>query len=100
MFAIEKNREGDTLTLVIKGILNTKTAPDLTRELNGLENDYKTLIFEFSELDYLTSAGLRVLLQAEQDAEDNGRQMIVRHVSKEIMDIFTQTGFIDVLTIE
>ena len=43
MFAIEKNREGDTLTLVIKGILNTKTAPDLSSELDEIEKDHKTL---------------------------------------------------------
>ena len=57
-------------------------------------------MIDFSELDYLTSAGLRVLLQAEQDAEDNDKQMIVRNVSQDIMNIFIQTSFADVLTIE
>ena len=100
MFTIEKKREGDTVTLKISGILNTKTAPDLSKELDEIENDHKTLIFDFSELKYLTSAGLRILLKAEQDAEDNNRQVIVRHISQDILDIFTQNGFIDVLTIE
>ena len=84
----------------ITGILNTKTSPELSKELDELEKEYKTLIFDFSELKYLTSAGLRILLQAEQYAEDNDRQVIVRHISQDILDIFTQNGFIDVLTIE
>ncbi len=100
MFSIEKSREGDTLTVMLKGMLNTKTAPELAKELEGIGKDHKTLIFDMSELQYLTSAGLRVLLQAEQDAEDDERQMIVRNVCQEIMDIFTQTGFLDVLTVE
>ena len=100
MFAIEKSWEGNTVTLKITGILNTKTSPELSKELDELKKEYKTLIFDFSELKYLTSAGLRILLQAEQYAEDNDRQVIVRHISQDILDIFTQNGFIDVLTIE
>ena len=100
MFAIEKSREGDTVTVRIKGRLDIKNSPELTKELEGLNNDYQTLVIDFSELDYLTSAGLRVLLQAEQDAEDNDKQMIVRNVSQDIMNIFIQTSFADVLTIE
>ncbi len=97
---IERRQEGDIITIVLTGTLDIKSSPELRKELEALPQEYSSLVFDFSKLKYLTSAGLRVLLQAEQDVEDNDRQMKLIGVNEDIMHIFQITGFEDVLTIE
>ena len=96
---IEKKAAGSTLTLALQGRLDTTTAPELEREVKASLPGVAELIFDFSALDYISSAGLRVLLAAQKAMNKQG-SMVVRHVNDAIMDIFDVTGFSDILTIE
>lgn len=96
---IEKNMNGNELALKINGRLDTTTAPVLDAELKECLTDVEKLVMDFSELEYLSSAGLRVLLTAQKVMNKQG-EMIITHVNDTIMEIFEITGFIDILTIE
>lgn len=96
---IEKNVSDCTLTLRLTGRLDTTTAPQLEAELKKSISGVEKLIFDFQELEYLSSAGLRVLLAAQKVMNKQG-QMIVRNVNETISEIFEVTGFADILTIE
>ena len=96
---IVKAREGSKLTLTLQGRLDTTTAPELEAEIkSGLEG-VTELVLEFQELEYLSSAGLRVLLAAQKIMNKQGT-MIVRQVNETIREVFEVTGFTDILTIE
>ena len=96
---INKKQNGSTLTLAVEGRLDTTTAPELEKEIKASLNGVTELIMDFSGLDYISSAGLRVLLSAQKVMNKQG-QMIVRNVNETINEIFEVTGFADVLTIE
>ena len=96
---IEKNLNGTELNLKVIGRLDTTTAPDLEKEISSSVEGVEKLVLDFVELDYLSSAGLRVLLQAQKTMNKQG-EMIVRNVNDTISEIFEVTGFSDVLTIE
>ena len=95
---IEKLQNGTELTVVLTGRLDTTTAPKLEGELKHSISGVETLVFDFSNLEYLSSAGLRVLLSAQKVMNRQG-EMIVEHVNETIAEIFEVTGFVDVLTI-
>ena len=99
MLNIEKKANGTELTVVLAGRLDTTTAPELENELkNSLDNVTK-LVIDLEGLEYISSAGLRVLLSAQKIM--NGKDgMKVTHVRETIMEIFEVTGFSDILTIE
>ncbi len=96
---IEKNLNGAELIVNIAGRLDTTTAPELEKELMDSIAGVTKLVLDFAELEYLSSAGLRVLLQAQKTMNKQG-EMIVKNVNETIMEIFDVTGFTDVLTIE
>ncbi len=96
---IAKTKEGTTLTVVIQGRLDTMTAPQLEAELRGNIDGMDRLILDFAALEYISSAGLRVLLSAQKVMNKQGR-MVIRHVNEDVMDVFDVTGFVDILTIE
>ena len=96
---IEKKLEGETLTIKVSGRLDTTTAPELDEELKASIGDVTSLVLDFAELDYISSAGLRVLLAA-QKAMTPPKEMIVKDVNETIMEIFEVTGFSDILTIQ
>ena len=96
---IIKNLEGKTLNVALEGRLDTTTAPSLEAELKSSLNDVEELFFDFSKLEYVSSAGLRVLLAAQKVMSKQGK-MVLRNVSPEIMEVFEITGFTDILTIE
>ncbi len=96
---IQKTAEGARLTLSLQGRLDTTTAPQLEAELKGSVSGVEELILDFSELEYISSAGLRVLLSAQKVMSRQG-SMVVRKVNEEVMDVFELTGFADILTIE
>ena len=96
---IEKNLNGAELTLTIVGRLDTTTAPQLEAELKQSVNGVQTLIMDFADLEYLSSAGLRVILAAQKVMNKQG-EMIIRNVNETINEIFEVTGFVDILTIE
>lgn len=96
---ITKTREASTLTVALEGRLDTVTAPTLEAELKKECNDITSLILDFEKLEYLSSAGLRVLLAA-QKVMSRKDGMKILHVNDIIMDIFEVTGFSEILTIE
>ena len=97
---IEKKRDGETLTISLAGELITTTAQSLRSVVDEGFDGLASLIFDFKDLEYLTSAGLRVLLLARQKTEDLGIEMKLRNVSDDIKQIFKTTGFATFLTIE
>lgn len=96
---IEKITNGSELTVCLAGRLDTTTAPKLEAELKQNIGGVEKLVLDFKALEYLSSAGLRVLLAAQKVMNKQG-EMIVRNVNETIADIFEVTGFSDVLTIE
>ena len=96
---IETTLTDKTLTVKVSGRMDTTTAPQLEAELKRKVGGKETLILDFDNLEYLSSAGLRVVLAAQKVMNRQGK-MIVRHVNETIMDIFEVTGFVDILTIE
>ncbi|MGI5923808.1 MAG: STAS domain-containing protein [Lentisphaeria bacterium] len=96
---IEKDRKGQELTLTLTGRLDTTTAPTLEQELQQSWNDISTLILELKELDYISSAGLRVILTAQKHMLKQG-SMKLRNLSDNVREVFEMTGFADIMTIE
>ena len=96
---ITKTSEGSSLTLALDGRLDTTTSPDLEEALATSLDGVTTLVFDFSRLDYLSSAGLRVLLSAQKRMSKQG-SMTLRHVNDTVREVFEITGFADFLTIE
>jgi len=96
---IDKNLNGSALTLTLSGRLDTTTAPQLEAALKEDIGSVEHLVLDFTALDYLSSAGLRVLLAAQKIMNKQG-DMIVRNVNETIAEIFDVTGFCDILTIE
>ena len=99
MLNIVKTVDGGTLTVALEGMLNTVSAPELESELNASLGGVKELVFDLGKLDYITSAGLRVVLAAQKAMSKKGN-MKVRNVKPEIMKIFDMTGFSDWMNIE
>ena len=99
MLNITKNADGKALTVVLEGRLDTTTAPQLEAELKTAVDGVEDLIFDIEKLQYISSAGLRVLLSAQKVMNKQG-SMVVRKASEEVKEIFEVTGFSDILTIE
>ena len=96
---INKQQNGSVLTIAVQGRLDTTTAPDLEKEIkNGLDG-VTELIMDFEKLDYISSAGLRVLLSAQKQMSKQGSMKVI-HVNELVMEVFEVTGFTDILTIE
>lgn len=96
---INSSLEGTKLTLAVEGRLDTVTAPELENAVMDKINDVDELVFDFEKLQYISSAGLRVLLSSQKIMNAKGK-MTVKNVSDEINEIFSITGFSDILTIE
>ncbi|MDE5932855.1 MAG: STAS domain-containing protein [Lachnospiraceae bacterium] len=96
---ITKTQNGNSLCLALEGRLDTNTAPELEIAIKGSVDGVEELTIDMAELDYLSSAGLRVLLGAQKTMNKQGN-MRVTHVNDTIMEIFEVTGFADILTIE
>ncbi|MBR6050063.1 MAG: STAS domain-containing protein [Clostridia bacterium] len=96
---ITKTQNGSELTVVVAGRLDTMTAPELEKELNESLEGVTALTFDLIKLDYVSSAGLRVLLSAQKKMNKQGEMKLI-HVNETIMEIFEVTGFSDILTIE
>lgn len=96
---IKKVKNGTELNLAVEGRLDTTTAPQLEAELKQSISGVETLVLDFANLEYLSSAGLRVLLTAQKVMNKQG-EMIIRNVNETIAEIFEITGFSDILTIE
>ena len=96
---IISNFENGRLELAVSGRLDANTAPELKTALEtGLEG-VTELVLDFSGLEYVSSAGLRVLLFARKTMNRQGK-MVIRHVNDTVREIFDITGFLDILTVE
>ena len=96
---INKTLDGTTLRLALEGRLDTTTAPQLEAELKQSMDGITLLELDFDKLEYLSSAGLRLILTAQKTMNKQGK-MVIRHVNETIMEVFEVTGFIDILTID
>ena len=99
MLNINKTVENEKTVYMLEGRLDTVTAPDLEKELKTALDGVKELVLDFEKLEYISSAGLRVLLAAQKTMTKQGEMKLI-HVNKTIMEIFEVTGFSDILTIE
>ena len=96
---IEKTINAEAVTLKVSGRLDTQTAPELEKELDTVLPGAKDLTFDMSGLEYVSSAGLRVILKAQKAMNAQG-SMKLTGVNDSIMEVFDITGFLDILTIE
>ncbi|MDD6627953.1 MAG: STAS domain-containing protein [Lachnospiraceae bacterium] len=96
---IEITKETESLTMKLGGRLDTTTAPELEKAFEENMEVSKDLILDMKELEYISSAGLRVLLAAQKKMNQAGK-MKLTGVSDEVMEVFEITGFSDILTIE
>ena len=96
---IMKTTEGTKLALSLEGRLDTTTAPQLEAEVKGALDGVTELVLDFSQLEYLSSAGLRVILAAQKIMNKQGK-LVIRHVNETILEVFEVTGFSEILTIE
>ncbi|MEE3332974.1 MAG: STAS domain-containing protein [Ruminococcus sp.] len=96
---IEVNKSGAEYTFVLNGRLDTITSPDLDAKVNEVTPDAEKLIFDLTNLEYISSAGLRVLLGATQAMEDKG-EMVVRNLTASVKEVFELTGFSRLFAIE
>ncbi|MCR5202216.1 MAG: STAS domain-containing protein [Lachnospiraceae bacterium] len=96
---IKKDLNGTDLTMGLVGRLDTTTSPELEEELNASLEGVTALTFDFSDLEYISSAGLRVLLTAQKKMNKQG-SMVIKNANEAIVEIFEVTGFSDILTVE
>ena len=99
MLNIVKDINDSSLKVNLEGRLDTTTAPQLEGELKSSLDGISDLVLDMTNLEYISSAGLRVLLSAQKVMNKQGN-MTIKNVSEEIMEIFEVTGFVDILTIE
>lgn len=99
MLNINKNKEGSKLTVAVEGRLDTTTAPELEASLKEDIGGVEELVIDLANLEYISSAGLRVLLAAQKIMMKQGK-MVVTNPNDVISEIFEVTGFRDILTIE
>ena len=96
---IEKLINGESATFTVTGRLDTQTAPELENQLDAVLVQLKDLTFDMAGLEYISSAGLRVILKAQKVMNQRGSMRLVG-VNDSIMEVFDITGFLDILTIE
>ena len=96
---IEKHKDGKKLDVKLIGRLDSKTAPELKEVLENNLNDVEELTFDLSELNYISSAGLRIILSTQKTMNKQG-SMKVTNVQDIVMEVFESTGFVDILTFE
>lgn len=96
---IEIKRNAEEVVIELVGRLDTNTAPALDKTIGEDIQDNNNLVLDLKGLEYISSAGLRVLLAAQKKMQKNG-SLKVKNVCSEIMDVFDMTGFADILTIE
>ncbi|MBO4217535.1 MAG: STAS domain-containing protein [Clostridia bacterium] len=96
---VTKEKNGSELTVFIAGRLDTVTAPELEAEMSGALDGVEKLTVDLSDLEYVSSAGLRVFLSLQKKMDKCGN-MVVRKVNETVSEIFDITGFADILTIE
>ena len=96
---MKQTKEGKNLLIALEGRLDTLTAPELEKELNSALEGIEKLTLDFADLEYISSAGLRVLLSAQKTMNNQGR-MVIRNANETVREVFEVTGFDEILTVE
>ena len=96
---ISKNLQGTNLVVALEGRLDTTTAPELEAELKQSMPGAESLTLDFAKLEYISSAGLRVLLSVHKTMATKGSMKVI-HANEIVKEVFEVTGFADILTIE
>ena len=96
---IEASQNGKELIVALSGRLDTTTAPTFEKTIVENIDSVETLVLDFKGLEYISSAGLRVVLNAQKKMQQVGEMKLI-NVSSEVMEVFEITGFVDILTIE
>ncbi len=98
---ITRKTEGTTLQIAVKGSINTQTAPEFESALKDAKlSEIKKIIIDLKETDYISSAGLRVLLVTQNQIDDVEGELVIINASESILEVFEMTGFSSILTIE
>ena len=96
---INIEKENSVTVIKVEGRIDTTTAPELEKAINGEGDALKSLVLDFKGVDYISSAGLRVILTAQKKMNVQGHMELI-NVNEAVMDIFEMTGFADILVIE
>ena len=97
---VKFDKQDSNLTVVISGNIDTVTAPELDAKLQENIAGVKDLVLDFAAVDYISSAGLRVILMTNQLMEDVDGNMTVKNVNEDVRDVFEMTGFDSLLNLE
>lgn len=97
---IEQKRDGQSLTMAVKGRIDTLTSPELKTQIEGALDGVMDLVLDFAEVDYISSAGLRTLMTAQNWMDARGGSMVIRNASGNIVGIFKVTGLDSFLALE
>ena len=97
---VKFNKQDSTLTVAISGNIDTVTAPELDTKLQENLSGIKDLILDFAAVDYISSAGLRVILMANQQLEDADGTMTIKNTNDDVRDVFEMTGFDSLLNLD
>jgi anti-sigma B factor antagonist len=97
---VNATKNGDSLLLKVSGRIDTTTAPELENKVDALMDGIKKIVFDFQDLEYISSAGLRLLLHYQKEMLGNGESMVIKNVNEFVMEVFEMTGFKEILTIE
>lgn len=97
---ITKNFNGKELTLSVKGRIDTITSKDLDKEINGEIGNFESLILDFTDLEYISSAGLRVLIANQKKLKHENIPFVIKNVDDSVNEIFRMSGFDKILKIE
>ncbi len=99
MLNIEKTAEDNRIIYLLEGRLDTASSPELEEKVKDITEEISEVVFDLKDLDYISSAGLRVLLEAQKIMSKQGEMKVI-NVNDTVMEIFEITGFTDILTIE
>lgn len=94
---VTKNANADSLTIAVSGRLDTTTAPELEKQIDY--SGVKNLTFDFKDLEYISSAGLRVILAAQKVMNKQGKMTVI-NVNETVMEVFEITGFLDIINVQ
>lgn len=97
---VKFNKQDSSLTVTISGNIDTVTAPELDSKLQENISDVKDLVLDFAAVDYISSAGLRVILMANQQMEDVDGNLTIKNANEDVRDVFEMTGFDSLLNLE
>lgn len=97
---VRKETNGSEMTANIIGRIDINSSPVLASELELIPQEISTLVLDFGELNYVSSAGLRVIFQLHKRMKERGGNMIIRHANDFVLEILDSVGFLDVFTVE